>query len=322
MKILRYAAICLMVTFLLFTTSGTLYGDIESMPSSSARRSDGHLVRTAEYIVNDSISISSDSDFRSQGWPGNGTIDNPYILEGYAINASQSLSGICLSIEDTRSFFIVKDCFFHLGEYGVQLDNVTNGRIEHNEFDELEFGVILISGSNHNTIDSNTLVGRISSNSRNGINIHKADFVTISNNTVTGYWLWGIYLNGNKNNTISSNTMLGTVSINVGIWMRDVSNATLFNNTCIDTDTGIYLDASSSFPSGRCVNNVFLNNTCTGAGWGISLGRCNSSIIMNNNASNNDVGGIGISESMGSILIDNYCLYNGQRGIALGDTVE
>jgi len=49
----------------------------------------------AAYTSHAPITISSNADFSTQGWPGSGTVDDPYVIEGLNItsdgNVSQSL---------------------------------------------------------------------------------------------------------------------------------------------------------------------------------------------------------------------------------------
>ena len=50
---------------------------------------------TAAYTPHAPITITSNADFSTQGWPGSGTVDDPYVIEGLNItsdgNVSQSL---------------------------------------------------------------------------------------------------------------------------------------------------------------------------------------------------------------------------------------
>jgi len=91
------------------------------------------VLTTVVYVFSDSyqshapISILSDSDFVTQGWPGSGTADDPYIIAGVAITDADS----CIHISDTSSYFIIFDCYLDspvsYSGYGIQFWMVDNG---------------------------------------------------------------------------------------------------------------------------------------------------------------------------------------------------
>jgi len=49
----------------------------------------------------DPIVIDEDSDFNNQGWPGSGTEESPYVIEGLDITSD----GNCISISNTNVHF-------------------------------------------------------------------------------------------------------------------------------------------------------------------------------------------------------------------------
>jgi len=78
------------------------------------------------YLSQYSISITKNQDFIAQGWPGNGTMDEPYVLE--------NLNMVCdyqtgIFIANTTAFFEVRNCRFTAADSGVALllNNVTHG---------------------------------------------------------------------------------------------------------------------------------------------------------------------------------------------------
>ncbi len=80
------------------------------------------------------ITISSNAEFNStadaEGWAGNGTIENPFIITGYSINAGGT--DPCISITDTTVHFMINDTIATGSiQYtaGIKFDNVTNGYI-------------------------------------------------------------------------------------------------------------------------------------------------------------------------------------------------
>jgi hypothetical protein len=74
--------------------------------------------------------ITSDADFETYGWTGDGSLGTPYTING--LEFTSLLDGACITIENTRSHFIITNCEFSAGEigYAIYLSNVTNGLIE------------------------------------------------------------------------------------------------------------------------------------------------------------------------------------------------
>ena len=81
------------------------------------------------------VNISSDSQFAVQGWPGNGTESSPYLIAGLRFSYPHQEPII---IENTRMYFVIRDCIFEkqglpavLGNVNaIHIFNVSNGIIE------------------------------------------------------------------------------------------------------------------------------------------------------------------------------------------------
>ena len=80
------------------------------------------------YIPSGPILIQSDSDFETQGWPGNGTDEEPYLIWNLAVNTDD----YCIHIENTTAHYLIAECNLTRTISGpvVFMRNVTNGRIE------------------------------------------------------------------------------------------------------------------------------------------------------------------------------------------------
>ncbi|MFW9788361.1 MAG: right-handed parallel beta-helix repeat-containing protein [Candidatus Thorarchaeota archaeon] len=61
----------------------------------------------ANYTEHAPILIESNSDFETQGWPGNGTSVNPYVIKGLNITSDED----CIQIHYTSGFFVIQDCY-------------------------------------------------------------------------------------------------------------------------------------------------------------------------------------------------------------------
>lgn len=129
---------------------------------------------------NGHIVIESDNDFESQGWPGNGSTYNPYILADLHIELSGDIWA-CITIENVASHFVIVNCSFSSGldfdGIGIILMGVSNGFITNCAFSYLNRG---ISSFNSTTcIISNCLF----TYSRTGIVQESSEF-DIVNNTI------------------------------------------------------------------------------------------------------------------------------------------
>ena len=60
-----------------------------------------------EYHTHHSINIISDNNFTDYRFPGSGTSEDPYIIEGYRIE-NENKYGI--QINSTTKYFIIRNC--------------------------------------------------------------------------------------------------------------------------------------------------------------------------------------------------------------------
>ncbi|MEM4293926.1 MAG: NosD domain-containing protein [Thermoplasmata archaeon] len=142
------------------------------------------------------IHINGNADFANQaaneGWQGNGTPENPYIIYGYEINGAGNT--YCIWIANTDVHFIIHNCTVYgatlsFSSANIILDNVTNGRIENTNSNGSKYGFLLVH-STHNILVNNTALGEDSSSSGNA-------------------YAYGIYLFFSSNNTIAYNSASG-----------------------------------------------------------------------------------------------------------------
>jgi parallel beta-helix repeat protein len=219
------------------------------------------------------IEIDGDADFSAtallEGWPGDGSPENPYIIDRLNISGGSGRHGIAIS--NTQVSFIISNCSFHglfAGmdmEAGIYLRNVTNGELIHNTFSLNDYGIYLIR-SDSNTVSDNNCT-------HNGIGIHlidSADSNTVSDNKCTHNSI-GIHLIDSDSNTISGNNCTSNYCCGISIdgpecWysidLYDESRSShsniIANNTCNFNDIGIYLYESIS---NTVENNTFSGNT-------------------------------------------------------------
>ncbi len=119
------------------------------------------------YVEHSPINITSDDDFLAQkvseGWIGNGTESNPYIIQGYNI----TYKGYKIIISDVSAYFVIMNCYLpsQTGaimvdpyDNGVALFNVSHGSIVNNTIlDNIDSAIYL--GSSTSLVVNNTLIG-------------------------------------------------------------------------------------------------------------------------------------------------------------------
>ncbi len=201
----------------------------------------------------DPISITSDSNFTYYSFLGSGTVDYPYLIDGYNITTTD-FRGI--SITDTTKHFVISNCYVDATYYGIYIVDVAYGTA---------------------SVINNTC----SNNNDYGILLWSSDSSTVANNTCSNNGIDGIYLLSSDSSTVSNNTCSN--NNDYGIELSGSGSSTVSNNTCSNNGyNGIYIDSSGS--------STVSNNTCNYNSKGIDFMSSDSSTVSNNTCNNNWVG--------------------------------
>jgi len=233
--------------------------------------------RTVVLTPHDPIVIDGDSDFASQassqGWPGDGSVEDPYVIEGYEIDATGQSYAIC--VKNTVIYFSVNDCYLYQASVSViALLNVTNAILDNNTCWSTipsSYANIYLYSSSGNLLRNNTCwqYGKdaisISSSTNNvieanvcymsyrGIELYYSDDNRIINNTCSSNGLRGISLEYSSNNSLGNNNC--SSNSGSGLAISNSGNNEIVNNTCSQDHFGIFLDSSN--------DNTLGNNTCS-----------------------------------------------------------
>jgi len=202
----------------------------------------------AEYTIHDPIDINGEADFKTQaeeeGWEGAGTENEPYIIDGYEINGSDSK--LCIRVNATSDHFIIRNCllydchrgnqwwinsYYHPKGIGIELSSVDNGRIENNTITDCTTG-IKMRWSDDLIINNNDITF-----TDDGIEIESGERVKIANNNCS-FNDKGIFCSGNKalieGNELYKNSYKG-------IEVSYCDYVTVNENTVIGNGVGIQL---------------------------------------------------------------------------------
>jgi len=197
----------------------------------------------AAYVTHEPFNITSDVDFETQAWPGNGSLSNPYLIENLNITTNNST---CIWVMNTTSHFIIQNCLFvspvydYVGNqplYPLTLTNVSNGVIQgnyvknssagfsgyslsactisENEFNVTNYGIVIL-WSNHTTIFNNTQEFNpcYSSLLLNGGTNYTVSQNRFGNIRYLGITAWSIY-----NSSFVQNTLIGSDDIDEFPWI-------------------------------------------------------------------------------------------------------
>jgi len=198
---------------------------------------------TLAYTSHPTINITSNSDFETQSWPGEGTSTSPYVISNLNITSEDQ---ICIQITNTTSFFTIRNCWLSSqgSEWGIgiiSLENVSQARVEDNEFGPGHIAISIQDASScsfaRNTIGT-SLMGFLAYNLNNSevagntqssesigypVHIQDGNNVNIRSNYFTSSLYEGIGLTSCDNCYIEDNVLAGGVQYygQYGIAMRD-----------------------------------------------------------------------------------------------------
>ncbi|MHA1771546.1 MAG: right-handed parallel beta-helix repeat-containing protein [Candidatus Thorarchaeota archaeon] len=187
-------------------------------------REPNHPNIIADYVTHSPLDIRSDTDLQTQGWSGNGTASNPYIIEGLAINTIL----VCINVENVRAHVVIRDCLLtgHQGASttAVRLKNASNIRMESSQIYNTRIGVLVYQSANI-SIRENYVMASFA-----GISLIDCKDSQVENNTVEGSSSLGVGLSNSQNCTAKNNTVTG-LAAGLGIYDSsacDISYNSLF----------------------------------------------------------------------------------------------
>lgn len=279
------------------------------------------------YVESEAITINDDTDFITQGWPGNGTSEDPFIIANLQIESET----LCIAISFTTSHFIIRDCIL-LGQstgIAISLSNLSNAIVDSNILDQAINGISLIHTSNmtiRNNVVSNTEIGGASIAGWHNQNL------TVDNNEIFdgGFWVEGIALNYLNTSNISNNFLHDNLGFGIRILQGYDTN--IHNNTLVGPASyanGITVDSGSDciinmnwvggYEVGISVNGEFLsiaNNTLVFNQYGVEVLNSRLAMICDNTISDQYIEGIHSSNSSTLSIIGNT-IRNSYTGIGL-----
>ncbi len=277
------------------------------------------------YSTREPIFIDGDAGFTPANgvvW-GSGTATNPYIIEGWSIEARRA-NGI--DIRNTRAAFVVRNILITDGSHGIYLYNVANGRVANSVVTESYYGIYAYQSTNvtirRNTVTNslhgwgihlfamawaNVTSNRATSNRDGGIMIGASDHVAaVGNNLSLGST--GIHVYRSSAVTLRVNTVTGHST--TGIHLQSSSGVAAFNNNLLD-------NAHQARDEGRGGNSWDAGYPTGGNFWSDYVGIDQCSGPLQDYCSGPD--GIGDQPRRQGPLVDRYPLmaYHDSRPVAV-----
>lgn len=268
----------LTILFVIIISSGTI-GILSTLKSIN-------LDAEVRLSPNELYTSTSDSPIDINGnddlsvYPGNGSKNNPYIIEDLIIDLSGSPGDHGINISNTDAYLEIRNCTIRNATGGIHLYNSSNVNISDTLLEHNELGIFL-KYSNDNIISDNECY----------------------------YNQFAILLNfNNDNNTISKNKCFNNKQNGIVLSFSDDNN-TISNNNCFNNSNGGIVAQFSDY-------NDILNNNCSNSFYGIVSASSNGTRIMRNNCSDNLFGILGYYLDDNNSISRNKC-FNNQNGIKL-----
>ncbi|MBD3408466.1 MAG: hypothetical protein GF411_20250 [Candidatus Lokiarchaeota archaeon] len=239
-------------------------------------------------VMVDSIIIESDSDFETLGFPGNGTVNNPYIIANFNIETA----GIAIFVSQTEAHFKIINCTLQSTLYssgtGIYIVQSHNSALENNTIIGFSSGII----ASH--IEEIGISDNIITDSFFGLNLSQVERLTIENNTLMNLEK-GMFLDRIESREISFNTIRGC---QYGIHASHIDGAILTQNIIENCDTGMLLEngedilisdnelvsiVSYGIFTSDIEDTLVLDNVLTGPHYGFYLSFGNNFTVSHNN---------------------------------------
>lgn len=235
------------------------------------------------------IDIDSDKNLTDYGFPGEGTLENPYRIENYRIDTSQYQA---ISICNTTKYIVVQNCSINAERIGLYLADVKPGtvRVHNNSFIGNILGLILASCSDIKVLN-NTFEQNLES-----IHIGSTVRIDISHNIFRNNE-YGIRSHYSGENNVFTNIINNYFYENYeGIECAgDLNDFNIHNNSFLNNDHGIYV--SSRYEINGLYSNITYNLIENSTAYGISINGGIETTIHHNTLVNNNLNDKGTSQA-------------------------
>ncbi|MCG3227459.1 MAG: right-handed parallel beta-helix repeat-containing protein [Candidatus Heimdallarchaeota archaeon] len=202
-----------------------------------------------QLTLHDPIVITSNDDFLTYDFPGNGTELEPYRIENLEITA-ESYNGIF--IRNIERYLIIQNCVIEAEIHGIDINSISSGYVlVQNNICHKSYAGIVISGSSNLSIESNSC----SYNNYSGIAVGSSSEITVKNNTCFSNEI-GMRIYSSESCIFTNNLVYNNL---IGFQFQKIKLTTISNNRFYnDGITFPYKKYGSEYDYSQ---NIFENNT-------------------------------------------------------------
>jgi parallel beta-helix repeat protein len=191
-----------------------------------------------ELVSHDPIEIVGDDDFISQGWPGNGTWGNPFIIEGVNITTNEQPA---IMVVNVTSPFVIRNSLLQrqsedIAHSVVQWQTVSNGQILNCTITGNGQGIYAGACSHIRVMESHI------TGTNEGLNLEGGFNVSITDNVLSESILHAIRLVWVTDVRVQTNLFEANY---IGVDSYIAIDSLISDNSFINCDKGIFL-----FPGG------------------------------------------------------------------------
>ena len=325
--------VLLLFSFLIIFGTMNIMGNTTTVFDQGIVNTTPHQKMLPAYTPHGVITIVNDSDFAlqdlSESWPGNGSEEDPYIIQGYNITNDVAVS---IAISDVSAYFEIRDCLItstsHQNVGGVTLNNVTHAYLENCIISYKNTGLEIDNS------DGISVVNCTMDNNADGATVDTSNHTTFTDchftYTTTGsgfyqdssHWttITDCYLNYNGDYGLESyycdyfvftgNEVMGNDY--AGLLVENSHYGEYQDNTIFaNEEEGIKLSTSH-------LNTVTENTIYDNWGYGLYLQGTQYGVFSHNTIYNNTLEGINFDVGAHSILEANTVYESGWTIVGLG----
>ncbi len=184
------------------------------------------------------IYISGDSQFTPENGVvgGNGTAENPYLIDGWEIDGSY---GNAIVVEHTRAHFVIRNVsifsyYYYYYDYTVRFYDVTNATVEDSTLYSNYLGL-------YAAYTSGLTISNVTFDSMYyGAQFDYSDNVTVRGSTVSNCWNYGIIIPYSRDVVVENNTFVNSGSY--GVYSYGGSRLLVTGNNFTSTSYAVYLE--------------------------------------------------------------------------------
>jgi parallel beta-helix repeat protein len=294
----------------------------QAMPQTHAANESASVA----YTPHSPIFIDDDDGF-DDDWPGDGTKDNPFIIEGFHIKSNV----YCIKIVSTSSHFIIRDCLLEnrddvIDGNGIVMERVRNGVVERCIINGMSTGINILKSEQVSILSCEITKGK------GGIRLEK-----ILTSEVGGCELsdfdYGIYASRVSYSRLTENRIEITTN---GIIVDNCVRTNITENTIQNADQGLSLYSSEMLNASSNVINdvrtgVFLKfthsssvvkNDVRDGGYGIFLESSDGNEVASNLVTDTRSTAVYVIYSWNNIFTGNEITDNAGVGVYLYDSAD